>query len=267
MRAIGFALCMLAAATPAGAGDGPPAIAAAIEGATWRLASLPGHDAAFLAAVPEGVTVRFADGALQAFAGCNRMRGAYTVAGDRLTLGPMAGTMMACPPPIAEVENAVVRALAGTQRFAVAGDTLTLTSDTGSTLVFTRIPKPVLDGTSWTVTGFNNGRQAVVSPLPDTVLTLSFRDGRVSGDAGCNTFVGTYTLDGDRLAVGRLATTRKACPGKGVMEQERQYVAALEGVTAWTIDRGLLDLHRGDGERALTAKRSDPAPSKGEQKP
>lgn len=267
MRAIGFAICLLAAAAPAGAVPGSAASAAAIEGTTWRLASLPGHDAAFLAAVPDGVTVRFEGGALQAFAGCNRLRGGYTVAGDRLTLGPMAGTMMACPPPVGDVEDAVVRALTGTQRFAVAGDTLTLTSDAGSALAFTKVPPPVLDGTSWIVTGFNNGRQAVVSPLTDTVLTLSFRDGRVSGDAGCNTFGGTYTLDGDRLAIGRLATTRKACPGKGVMEQERQYVAALEAVTTWTIDRGLLDLHRGDGERALTAKRSDPAPSKGEVKP
>ena len=266
MRAIGFAICMLAAAAPAGAGS--TASAAAVEGTTWRLASLPGHDAAFLDAVPDGVTVRFADGALQAFAGCNRLRGGYTVDGDRLTFGPIAGTMMACPPPVGDVENAVVRALTGTQRFAVTGDTLTLTTDAGSALAFTRVPPPVLDGTSWTVTGFNNGRQAVVSPLADTVLTLSFRDGTVSGDAGCNTFRGSYALDGDRLAIGRLATTRKACPGKGVMEQEHQLVAALEAVTTWAIDHGLLDLHRGDGERALTAKRSDDSvPSKGEVKP
>ena len=143
MRAIAFASCMLAAAAPAGAGSATTA--AAIERTTWRLASLPGHDAAFLAAVPDGVTVRFEGGALQAFAGCNRLRGGYTVAGDRLTLGPIAGTMMACPPPVGDVEDAFVRALTGTLRFAVAGDTLTLTSDAGAALVFTKVPPPVLN--------------------------------------------------------------------------------------------------------------------------
>lgn len=244
-----------------GAGSaGGAAPAAALEGPTWRLTSLPGRDAAFLAAVPDGVTVVFAAGAVQAFAGCNRLRGSFTIDGDRLTFAPMAGTAMACPPPVGAVEDAVVRALAGTQRFAVAGDTLRLVSAGGDTIAFARIPPPQLDGTSWTVTGFNNGRQAVVSPLTGTTLTLSFRDGRVSGDAGCNSFHASYTHEGDRLTIGRIATTRKACGAEGVMEQERQLVAALEAVTTWAIERDQLDLHRGDGERALTATRSGSAP-------
>ena len=241
-------------------GPGAAPAGSALEGPTWRLASLPGHDAAFLAAVPDGVTVQLSAGTLQVFAGCNRMRGGYTIAGDRVTFGPMAGTLMACPPPLGDVENAVAHALTGTQRFTVAGDALTLVSAAGETLSFTKVPPPELDGTNWTITGFNNGRQAVVSPLGDTTLTLSFRDGRVSGFAGCNGFNGAYTRDGDRLSIGPLATTRKACAGKGVMEQEQQLVAALESVTTWAIDHGMLDLHRGDGERALTAKRTEPAP-------
>ncbi|MBY0276883.1 META domain-containing protein [Candidatus Binatia bacterium] len=245
---------------PAPASEDAPPAAAALEGTTWRLVSLPGHDAAFVAAVPDGVTLQFAAGALQVFAGCNRLRGGYTIDGDRVTFGPMAGTLMACPPPLGDVEKAVTRALTGTQRFTVGGDELTLVSATNDALRFAKVPPPQLDGTSWTVTGFNNGRQAVVSALTGTTLTLAFRDGRVSGFAGCNEFHGTYTRDGDRLAIGRLATTRKACAGEGVMAQEQQLVAALESVTTWAIDRGMLDLHRADGERALTAERSASAP-------
>lgn len=259
-RALGLAVVLLIGGSPAAASEDAVAGSAALEGPTWRLVSLPGHDTGFLAAVSDGVTVQLSGGALQAFAGCNRMRGAYTVDGDRVTFGPMAGTLMACPPPLGDVENAVSRALTGTQRFAVAGDTLTLVSAAGETMTFPRQPPPRLDGTSWTVTGFNNGRQAVTSPLADTTLTLAFRDGRVYGDAGCNGFNASYTRDGERLTIGRVATTRKACAQKGVMEQERQFVAALESVTTWAIDHGMLDLHRADGERALTAKRREPAP-------
>ena len=37
------------------------------------------------------------------------------------------------------------------------------------------------------------------------------------------------------------------------MEQEREFLAALESATTWTIDRGMLDVHRADGERVLHA--------------
>ena len=50
------------------------------------------------------------------------------------------------------------------------------------------------------------------------------------------------------------AAARMRCDGEGVMEQERQFLAALESATQWAIERDLLDLHRADGERALLAR-------------
>lgn len=244
-----FAACLLLATVlPALAGG------AALEGATWRLVSLPGHDAAALATIQGGVSVTFADGSLQAFAGCNRLRGSYAIEGDQLRLGPVAGTMMACPEPAMTVENAVKAALTGTPRFAVDGDRLTLTATSGADLVFERVPPPTLAGTSWEITGFNNGREAVVSPLLGTRLTLTFDAERVVGEAGCNGFRGTYTVEGDKLSIRAVASTRKACDGDGVMAQEHEYLTALETATRWTIERDLLDVHRADGQRVLTAK-------------
>ena len=40
------------------------------------------------------------------------------------------------------------------------------------------------------------------------------------------------------------------------MEQERQFLAALESATMWAIDREMLDIHRADGERVLLARKS-----------
>jgi heat shock protein HslJ len=37
------------------------------------------------------------------------------------------------------------------------------------------------------------------------------------------------------------------------MTQERQFLQALESATTWKIVRGMLDVHRADGERVLTA--------------
>jgi heat shock protein HslJ len=95
-----------------------------------------------------------------------------------------------------------------------------------------------------------------VGPLTGTTLTVSFQEGVVVGHAGCNSFRATYTREGDRLAIGPAAVTRRVCAGKGIMEQERQFLAAIESTTTWTIERGMLDLHRADGERVLLADKS-----------
>jgi heat shock protein HslJ len=122
----------------------------------------------------------------------------------------------------------------------------------GEALQFERAPPPRLEGVQWEVTGYNNGRQAVVSPKIGTRLTLAFQDGRVSGSSGCNRFHGEFKVDGNALKVGPLATTRMACEDE-LMTQERQFLRALESATTWGIVRGMLDVHRADGERVLTA--------------
>ena len=182
--------------------------------------------------------------------------GSYAIDGDRVTFGALAGSMMACPPPETALERAVQGTLVGTLRFAVDGDRLTLSPASGAALVFRAEPAPALEGVTWHVTGFNNGRQAVVSPAVGTELSLRFRDGAVQGQAGCNDFRAPYTSDGDRMSVGPVVATRKACPGEGVMQQEREFLAALATATTWTVRGGMLDVHRADGQRVLTANAS-----------
>jgi heat shock protein HslJ len=234
----------------------PPAGAlapSAIEGPIWRLTRLPGTEARVLASEQRGVTARFEAGRVDGFSGCNQFMGSYTIDHDRVTFGPLAGSMMACPEPAMTIEAAVRNALAGTLRFAVAKDGLKLTAESGATLVFQAEPPPRLEGVAWDVTGFNNGRNAVVSPLLGTAPTLSFEAGVVTGHSGCNSFRAAYTGDGNHVAIGPAALTRKACPGDGVMDQERELVAALESAKTWTVRDGQLDLYRADGARALAA--------------
>ncbi len=230
-----------------------PAQAATIEGATWNLVGLPGHESGALGSLRRPVTARFEAGRISGFSGCNRFMGGYTVDRDKLVIGKLAGTMMACPGPEMALEGAFQRALAGAFRYALTDDTLTLMPESGAPLVFRRAAEPRLEGVIWEVTGFNNGRQAVVGTLSGTKLTLSFQEGVVHGQSGCNTFHATFKRDGDRLVIGPTAATRMACAGAGVMQQEREFLAALETAILWTVQDGMLDMHRADGERALTA--------------
>ncbi len=230
-----------------------PAPAATIEGPTWKLVGLPGHDSGALGGAKRPVTARFEAGRISGFSGCNRFMGGYTVDRDKLVIGNLAGTMMACPEPEMALERAVHGALTGTLRYAISADRLTLTPESGAPLVFQMAPEPKLEGVTWKVTGFNNGRQAVVGTLSGTKLTLSFQDGMVQGHSGCNTFRATFRRDGDHLVIGPTAATRMTCAGDGVMQQEREFLAALETATLWTVQDGMLDMHRADGERVLTA--------------
>lgn len=224
-----------------------------IEGVTWRLVSLPGHDLGALGGPGRQITTRFEAGRVHGFSGCNRFMGGFAVDRDQLVLSQLAGTMMACPGAGMAIESAFKGAFAGTLRYAIADNRLTLTPAAGAPLVFEQEPPPVLEGVKWEVTGFNNGRQAVVSTVLGTSITLAFKDGEVAGSSGCNSFRATYQTDGKRIVVGPAMATRKMCDGKGVMAQEREFLAALESATTWDISAGMLDMHRADGERVLTA--------------
>jgi heat shock protein HslJ len=59
----------------------------------------------------------------------------------------------------------------------------------------------------------------------ETSLELT-ADGQLRGNAGCNRFSGSYTLEEGRLVVGPVAATKKMCPAE-VMGQEQRFLRAL----------------------------------------
>lgn len=71
-------------------------------------------------------------------------------------------------------------------------------------------------------------------PLIDS-SHLSFaleRQGRAHGMAGCNQWFADYQLDGHRLHLDKIATTRKLC-APALMEQEQRYLEALSQIQRW----------------------------------
>lgn len=108
---------------------------ASLTGTLWQLDSTVAGDAA--SSIPEGVesTLSFGeDGELMVSPGCNNGSGSYKVAGDTLVIGPIAATLMACPPPASDVEGDVLGLLQGTVTYSIDGTSLVLTAQkaTGS---------------------------------------------------------------------------------------------------------------------------------------
>lgn len=88
-----------------------------------------------------------------------------------------------------------------------------------------------LSGREWVVEDVG-GRGIIDSAR----LTLGFEpDGRLSGLAGCNSFAGSYSVEGQTLTTGPLATTRKLC-APALMELERSFVGVLNTATSFRFD-------------------------------
>jgi len=100
---------------------------------------------------------------------------------------------------------------------------------------------PDLKGTKWKVLSI--GR---VTP---TSQDMAFSDDGVSGDAGCNRYNATVTINGRELSFGPVASTRKLCPTG--MEAEQAFLAALEATVAVQYTSGLM-LQDADGNTVVT---------------
>lgn len=260
LTALSLAACALPPAPPpkrsSADSTGTSGISAVgLIGSSWLLASLDGQPPI----ENTTVTVNFSADRVSGSDGCNRFNGAYTLDGMNLTFGPLAGTLMACPEPIMQQADSFQKALANAKSFKVGEGQLTLLDADNKELATFAVQDMSLAGTSWTVTGYNDGKQAVVSVITGSELNAKFsEDGRVSGSAGCNNFTGSYTVEGDNsVKIGPLASTRKWCPTpEGLMEQERQFLAALASAATYRVDGNRMEMRTARDALAATFTRA-----------
>ena len=86
---------------------------------------------------------------------------------------------------------------------------------------------------------------------------VQFRGGgRIRGDGGCNQFSGTYELSGDRIEIGPLAATRKACT-PDIAEREDRFMEALEAARRFVRLRYDLSLADAGGNLVARLRQTD----------
>ena len=242
-----------AQAQPAAAGKDP------LAGTSWILATLNGKPALTTVAV----TLNLVGGRAAGTDGCNSYNASYTADSTNIKINqPMATTMMACPDPIMSQATAYLAALGQAATYKTDGKQLTLFDASGTELATFNAQSRDLAGTSWIVTGYNNGRQAVVSVVVGTEITANFgTDGILSGNGSCNDYNAAYETTAANIQIGPVISTRKACE-PAVMEQEMQYFAALNTAATYRIDGNQMEMRTKDGALAVTfvkAQASQPA--------
>ena len=265
MRLRILALAVVGALTMAGCDVIGTAQGGQLEGVTWQLSTYIEGGSSIAVPDQAAATATFANGQVSGNNGCNSYSGPYQASGSTLSIGPLASTLMGCGPIQSALESAFMTLFQNAGSYTATSAALTIFDKSGAkTLEFTAQPAVTLEGSAWDVTSYNNGNQATVSPVAGSTITLMFgADGNVSGNATCNTYNGTYTVDGDALTVGPLATTRMACADDELNAQEAQYLAALQNAATYEIIDGSLwirDAADPPANQVIAAPATVPAP-------
>jgi len=229
--------------------DSPP-----LDGTGWLLTSLGGRAPPTEATA----TARFDGGRVQGTNGCNRYSAPVVIHGATVEISPKAATTnMACAPDLMKLADAFMMALVSARSYRISSHQLELLGADGTVLATFAAQSQSLTGTSWRVTGINNGRGGVVSLVAGTNVTMSFATGgKVAGSGGCNDYTSTYTQHGGKLTFASAATTRRMCAEAGVMEQEQAFLKALESAATARMEGNELELRTADGALALSLVRN-----------
>jgi heat shock protein HslJ len=81
-------------------------------------------------------------------------------------------------------------------------------------------------------------------------------EGKVSGSGGCNRFFGQYEIEGTKLTLSRLGSTRKACPGP-LMTLEHRFLGTLRDTAGFERRRAKLALRDDKGRTIMRLAQTD----------
>lgn len=200
-----------------------------------------------------------ANGRIYGYSGCNRLMGSLNLSGEnKIELGQMASTMMACPDM--EIERRVLDALASVKSLKNEGNTLVLYGSARKPLMllqkrFDVVPLSSLKG-EWEVVSLY-GTTLPVDMENTPSIDLDIATNRVSGNSGCNRLTGEIRRDEaveNSISFAHVASTRMACPD---MATENQVLSALNSVrTCGMLDNGRLALMDEGGTIVLELERS-----------
>lgn len=95
------------------------------------------------------------------------------------------------------------------------------------------------------------------SDLPEgNHISVEFKPGgEISGNGGCNRFFGGYTIAGNTIKIGPLASTRKGCPG--IIRLEAAFFATLEAAKTFQRDGSTLVLFDAAGIKLAQFDQAD----------
>jgi len=111
-----------------------------LSGTNWQLVRIRGEALALEEGRYPRIKIDQDSQSISGFTGCNNFSGNYSMENDKLTLGELAMTMMACPGD-GEIEKRFMETLQQAQSFAIEDGSLVLATASGPLLIFEAAPE------------------------------------------------------------------------------------------------------------------------------
>lgn len=110
---------------------------------------------------------------------------------------------------------------------------------------------PLTDKT-WIVTHLN-GEAISTKPTDNNIpsLQLDSKEQRVSGADGCNRLMGNYTITGNQILFGQMASTMMACLDENIQKISANYTQALGQVQTYQVTPSTLILKDKTGKAVI----------------
>jgi heat shock protein HslJ len=89
--------------------------------------------------------------------------------------------------------------------------------------------------------------------MAGTEITALFKEnGELAGSAGCNNYMMSYQVNGSSIKTSPAAITMMFCPEpEGIMDQENEYLAALQSASRFELQRKELTLFDANNTKAV----------------
>jgi heat shock protein HslJ len=200
------------------------------------------------------------------FLGCNYFGGRFQRDGDQLGLSDITTTSLnECQDAAVLLqEGEVLAALRGAESYAISGDVLIIHAVERELRFQAEPPPPItpLTGSVWlleTAVRRSDG-QATSHAVPEWLpVTAAFADGQISGSDGCNSYGGSYHVEGEQFSVGEIARTAAGCEDETINLFSELLLTGLTTAERFTLDGERLTIHFPGGELIFRAKAVDEA--------
>ncbi|MCU0482314.1 MAG: META domain-containing protein, partial [Anaerolineae bacterium] len=230
----------------------------ALANSEWILVSYGTLDAPVTPIAEAPITLKFADdGTVAGSGGCNSYSSGYTLVDSAITFDAVISTEMACMTDgVMAQESAYYGALASAtliSKQTVDSLVIDYGENTGEQLTFKRVHN--LGNTAWQLVSFDDETPVV----ENSIVTIIFNaDGTMGGSGGCNSYGGTYVVNGDAIDFNDVASTMMACVDDNITAQEGSFFFGLEKATTFEISATELVIYYGEGAKMTFTRIENP---------